>query len=131
MRPREGPHPVLMRDNEGKQSEPQKCKEKVTCKNCQKHLGSVKGTVSQDFLHQVFSLIIFPQANENNIRVILNFFEKFGEIFASQGAPLVSTTLVANLPRVSTTPAADFATGTAGVVDGRQIKQYQTVDTLQ
>jgi hypothetical protein len=36
------------------------------------------------------------------------FFRKFTEIFASQGAPLVSTTLVAN-----------FATSTAGVVDTR------------
>jgi hypothetical protein len=36
------------------------------------------------------------------------FFRKFTEIFASQGAPLVSTT-----------PAANFATGTAGVVDTR------------
>jgi hypothetical protein len=33
------------------------------------------------------------------------FFRKFAEIFASQGAPPVSTTLVANLPPVSTTPA--------------------------
>ncbi len=34
------------------------------------------------------------------------------EIFASEGAPPVSTTPVANLP-----PAANFATGIAGVVD--------------
>jgi hypothetical protein len=33
------------------------------------------------------------------------FFQKFAEIFASQGAPMVSTTLVANLPPVSATPA--------------------------
>jgi hypothetical protein len=32
------------------------------------------------------------------------------EIFASQGAPLVSTTPVANLPPVSTTPVANFDT---------------------
>ena len=32
-------------------------------------------------------------------------FSKFAEIFARRGAPLVSTTLVANLPPVSTTPA--------------------------
>jgi hypothetical protein len=36
------------------------------------------------------------------------FFRKFTEIFASQGAPLVSTT-----------PVANFATSTAGVVDTR------------
>jgi hypothetical protein len=38
------------------------------------------------------------------------FFKKFAEIFASQGAPPVSTT-----------PVANFATGTAGVVDTWQI----------
>jgi hypothetical protein len=36
------------------------------------------------------------------------FFQKFAKIFASQGAPLVSTT--------STTPAANFATSFASVV---------------
>jgi hypothetical protein len=40
----------------------------------------------------------------------------FAEIFASQGAPPVSTTPVANL-LVSTTPAANFATSFASVVD--------------
>jgi len=33
------------------------------------------------------------------------------------GAPPLSTTPVANLSLVSTTPLANFATGTAGVVD--------------
>jgi hypothetical protein len=42
---------------------------------------------------------------------------KFAEIFASQGAPPVSTTPVANLPPVSRTLAANFATGIAGVID--------------
>ncbi len=51
--------------------------------------------------------MIFPQAPGNKIRVISNFFgRKFADIFASQGAPTVSTT-----------PAANFATGTASVVD--------------
>jgi hypothetical protein len=54
-----------------------------------------KGTVAQDFWLQVFLWIIFPQAPENNNRVILNFLQKFAEIFASQGAPLVSPTLEA------------------------------------
>jgi hypothetical protein len=45
------------------------------------------------------------------------FFRKFAEIFASKGAPSVSTTLVANLPAVSATPAANFATSIASVVD--------------
>ncbi len=47
--------------------------------------------------------MIFPQAPENDISDISDFFE---EIFTSQGAPLVSTT-----------PVANFATCTAGVVD--------------
>jgi hypothetical protein len=45
------------------------------------------------------------------------FFRKFAEIFASQGAPLVSTTPVANLPPVSATPVANFSTIFASVVD--------------
>jgi hypothetical protein len=49
--------------------------------------------------------------------VILNFFENPQVIFASEGAPPVSTTPVASLPPVLTTLAANFATGTAVVVD--------------
>ncbi len=46
-----------------------------------------KGTVSQNLSLRIFSWIVFPQAPENNISVISNFFRKFTEIFASQGAP--------------------------------------------
>ncbi len=35
----------------------------------------LKGTVSRDFLLPVFSWITFPQAPENNFRIISNFFE--------------------------------------------------------
>jgi hypothetical protein len=53
------------------------------------------------------------------------FFRKFAEKFASQGAPPVlttklppvSTTLVANLPPVSATPEANFSTIFASFVD--------------
>jgi hypothetical protein len=45
-----------------------------------------------------------PQHPENNTGV--KFFRKFAEIFASQGAPPVSTT-----------SAAYFATSSAGIVD--------------
>ncbi len=45
------------------------------------------------------------------------FFRKFAEIFASQGAPPISMTPVENLPPVSTTPAAIFATDTTVVND--------------
>jgi hypothetical protein len=63
----------------------------------------------------------------------LIFFFKFAEIFASEGAPPVSTTPVANLPPALTTLAANFATGTAGVVDtsGKYWEQYQTADILK
>jgi hypothetical protein len=40
--------------------------------------------------------------------VIFKLFGKFAEIFARHGAPLVSTTLVANLPPISTTPAENW-----------------------
>jgi hypothetical protein len=42
---------------------------------------------------------------------------KFADIFARQGAPPVSTILVASLPSVSKTPAANFYTSFASVVD--------------
>jgi hypothetical protein len=47
----------------------------------------------------------------------LIFFRKFAEIFAIQGAPPVSTTPPAKLSLVSTTPAANFSTRFASVVD--------------
>jgi hypothetical protein len=50
----------------------------------------------------------------------INFFQKFVEIFASQGAPLVSTT-----------PVANFATCFASVVDtgGKEWEQYQAAES--
>jgi hypothetical protein len=39
--------------------------------------------------------------------VHFEFFRKFAEIIVSKGAPSVSIKLVANLPPVSTTPAAN------------------------
>ncbi len=50
---------------------------------------NLKGTVSRDFLLQVFLWITFPQAPENNNLGHFEFFQKFAEIFASQGAPPV------------------------------------------
>ncbi len=72
---------------------------------------SFKGTVSLNFCFTFFSWITFPEAPENNIRVISNFLRKFAEIFASQGAPPVSTTPVANLPPIPLvllTPVANW-----------------------
>jgi hypothetical protein len=65
-----------------------------------------KGTVSRNFLLLVFFMNQFPP----NPRVFhldrFKFFRKFAEIFASQGAPPVSTT-----------PGANFYTIFASVVD--------------
>jgi hypothetical protein len=93
----------------------------------QKSRGTVPlGQCQEIFCFRFFSWIIFPQAPENNFRVISNFFQKFVEIFASKGASSpVSTKPVANLPLVSKTPAENlppvsttlFASDTAGVFD--------------
>ncbi len=77
--------------------------------------GAFKGTVSRDFLLLGYFMGQFPPTPEYPIRTV--FFQKFAEIFASQGAPPVSTTPVATLPPVSMTPAANFATSFSSVVD--------------
>jgi hypothetical protein len=61
--------------------------------------------VSQDFL-----LLVQLPPSPGEFHDRFKIFQKFAEIFASQGAPLVSTTPVANLPLVSTTSAANFST---------------------
>ncbi len=78
-------------------------------------------------------------------RTGLGFFRKFAEIFASQGAPTVSTTLGEKLLPVTMTPAANLPPVSGhrrqilppfchSVVDngGKQWEQYQAVaaDTL-
>jgi hypothetical protein len=67
--------------------------------NCQ-HL-KLKGTVSQDFLLQVFFMNQFPQPQS----IPLGLFQFFSKIrrdtVASQGAPLVSTTSAEILSPVS------------------------------
>jgi hypothetical protein len=45
--------------------------------------------------HEI-SWISFPQAPEYTIRVVLNFFKQFVEMFAAQGSPPVPLTPVAN-----------------------------------
>ena len=67
-----------------------------------------KGTVSRDFLLLVFFVNQFPPSSRVFHSDRFEFFRKFAEIFASQGAPPVSTTQVANLPPLLTTPAAKF-----------------------
>ena len=82
-----------------------------------RNIDLLKGTVSRDFSLLLFFINHFPPSPR-----------KFAEIFASQGAPPVSTTPAAklppvlmtpvtNLPPVSTTPAANFSTNFASVVD--------------
>ncbi len=81
----------------------------------------IKGTVSQDFVLLVFFINQFPPPPpQGPNRTVMNFFRKFTEIFASQGAPPVwhrwqilppvSLVLipVENLPLVSTIPAANM-----------------------
>ncbi len=96
----------------------------------------LNGQCHEIFCFRFFSWITFPQAPENNIRVILIFFENSrhrqrhqwqiwprwqirGTRVKDTGGklPPVSTTLAANLPPVTTTPAANFATSSACVVD--------------
>jgi hypothetical protein len=88
----------------------------------------LKGTVSRDFLLLVFFMNQFPPSPRVLHLDRFKFFRKFAEIFASQGAPPVtttpaaklppvSTTPVANLPPVSATPVANFSTIFTSVVD--------------
>ena len=66
----------------------------------------VKGTVSRDFLLLVFFMNHFPPSPRVFHLDRFEFFRKFTEIFASQGAPPVSTT-----------PVANFSTIFASVID--------------
>jgi hypothetical protein len=45
---------------------------------------------------------------------LFEFFQKFAEIFTSQGTPLVSTTPAANLTPVSTTPPVSTSINVTG-----------------
>ncbi len=58
--------------------------------------GIIKGTVSRDFL----LLNQFPPSPRVFHLDRFEFFRKFAEIFASQGAPPVSTTPVANFSTI-------------------------------
>ncbi len=83
----------------------------------------VKGTVSRDFFIQVFSWIIFPQAPENNTRVISNFFKNLRRYLQvkvrhrwqichwyqqHRRQILPPVRWCSNFPRVSLTPAANL-----------------------
>ncbi len=77
-----------------------------------------KGTVSRDFLLLVFFMNQFPPSPRVFHLDRFDFFRKFTEIFAGQGAPPVSTT-----------PVANFYTIFASVVDTGG--KYQAADTLK
>ncbi len=57
---------------------------------------TIKGTVSRDFRLLVFFMNQFPPSIWVYQYGLFEFFRKFAEIFAAQGAPPVSTTPVAN-----------------------------------
>ncbi len=89
------------------------CKRRLVVKD---KTPKLKGQCHEIFCFWFFSWISFPPAPEYSIRTVFNFFWKFAEILASQGAPPVSTTPVANfatifasvvLPPVSTTTVAN------------------------
>ncbi len=89
----------------------------------------LKGKVSRDFLLLVFFINQSPPPPQSIPSWPLQFFQKFPEIFASQGAPPVSTPPVANLSPVSTTSVANWP----GInnTGGKQWEQYRTADTLK
>ncbi len=88
----------------------------------------LKGQCHEIFCFWFFFMNQFPPSPRVFRLDRFKFFRKFAEIFASQGAPPVSTTPVANLPPASTTqaaklppvlatPVANFSTIFASVVD--------------
>ncbi len=87
----------------------------------------LKGQCHEIFCFRFLSWITFPQAPDNNFKIISNFFEnsrRYSQVNVHHrvydiGGKLlpVSTTSAANLPPVSTTLAANFATSSPCVVD--------------
>ena len=87
--------------------------------------GCLKGQCHEIFCFRFFSWITFPQAPDNNLRIISNFFEnsrRYSQVKVHHRCqqhrlqilppvPLVLLTPVANLPPVSTIPARFFASG--------------------
>jgi hypothetical protein len=78
-----------------------------------------KGTVSRDFLLLVFFMNQFLLSPTVFHSDRFKFFRKFAEIFASQGAPLVSTTLVEK--KISTSIACVVDTGGKFATGGNDV----------
>jgi hypothetical protein len=75
---------------------------------------SFKGTVPRDFRLQVFYMDQFPPSPWLYHKGRFEFFRKFAEIFAAQGAPQVSLTLVANGKNLQAEKFAFFLLDTFG-----------------
>jgi hypothetical protein len=100
---------------------------------CIQHVYSIKGTVSRDFLLLVFFMNQFPPSSRVFHLDCFEFFRKLAEIFASQGAPPVSMTPVANFSNIFASVVDTGGKFAAGVVDtgGKQWQQYQVADSLK
>ncbi len=97
----------------GKTDDPRPTKAVTKClPQCQPQV--LKGQCQKIFCFRFFYESSSPKA----LKIALGSFQIiFTEILASQGAPVVSTTPVTNLPTVSTTVAVYFASGNADVLD--------------
>jgi hypothetical protein len=69
---------------------------------------SLKGQCHEIFCFWFLFMNQFPPSSRVFHLDHFEFFQKFSEIFASQGAPPVSSTPAAKLPPVSTTPVANL-----------------------
>ncbi len=71
--------------------------------------------------HEIFCFMFFHESSSPKPLIItlrsFQIFLKFAEIFTSQGAPPVSTTLVANFQLVSTTPEVNLPLVPGGDVE--------------
>jgi hypothetical protein len=76
-----------------------------------------KGTVSRDFLLLVFFMNQFPPSPRVFHLERFEFFRKFAEIFACQGASPVSTTPVANFSSIFASVVDTGGKFATGVVD--------------
>jgi hypothetical protein len=65
-----------------------------TCRICTSC--SLKGQCHEIFDFRFFTWISFPPASDDTIKAVSNFFRKFAEIFAAQGASPVALTPSAN-----------------------------------
>ncbi len=97
-----------------------------------------KGQCHEIFCFGFFSWIIFPQAPENNTRVILNIFvnlQRYSQVkdtddnFATSGVPLIPVANLQIAARINDTGGKlDTSVNDTG---GNQWEQYQNTDNLK